>query len=245
MNRLQVMLICFLFFTFSMTAQSNRSVASGYVTFNSKSIMAFKNLRITDKTIVFEVEKTGNVMEFEIEAVESIANNQGEIVYSSKNNVAENNQLTDKKIVSNNEATQNDYSALIYESRSKIFIKDKLMGKEELSAKLRKENPTFADRFKRANNTADAGGIVMAFGIGTFVGGGTANLMGHGIGPAPLVFGIICFSTGLIINLVAADSARQVITDYNISTMNAKPHSYNAKLDFIASGQGIGLKCSF
>ncbi|OYU85431.1 MAG: hypothetical protein CFE24_01730 [Flavobacterium sp. BFFFF2] len=228
-----------------MIAQSNRSVPRGYVTFNSKAIMAFKNLKINDKTIIFEIENTGNEMEFNLEAVESIANSEGEIVYSGKNTSAVINNLTDKKPISNNGNSQTNSTVLIYESRSKIFIKNKLLEKAELSMTLKKQNQAFADRFKRANNTADAGSFVMAFGIGTFIGGGTANLMGHGIGPAPLVFGIICFSTGLVINLVAADSARQVITDYNISTMNTKPHAYKAQLDLIASGQGIGLKCSF
>jgi hypothetical protein len=228
-----------------MTAQSDRSVPSGYVTFNSKAIMAFKNLKIEGKTIIFEIENTGNVMEFNLEAVESIANSAGEIVYSSKNMLAVNNNLTDKKPISNNENSQTNNPILIYQSRSAILFKENKLSMDELYSKLRNQNPNFSNRYKRAYNWVTVGNVLMPVGVLAFAGGAVTNLQGSGIGPAPLIFGIALIASGLTVRLVALDSAKQVITDYNISTMNAKPHAYKAQLDFIASGQGIGLKCSF
>jgi|GEM_PF-2909249 len=245
--------ICFLllllmpFLSFS---QEKKIVKSGYITFNSGSILEFKNLTIDDQKASYFNEVSKTEMSFPLQSVKSIIDGSGTRIYETARIVAEKKAALDKINEKDGAVSEQiKREKLIYKSVSSIYSNGAKLKTEDLELLLKSNTKVF-NKYKKGKSAANLGNILMGGGLGLFIGGGISNLNsanngGGGGSPAILIVGLATGVIGIPVKIGGVRKAREAIDDYNY--LYAKQTSFLDKAEFkvLTGGNGAGVAISF
>ena len=241
-----VLFICLCFSIVSF-CQEKKIIKSGYITFNSNSILEFKSLTIENETVFFINEISKVEMTFPLTSIKKILDWNGEVVYQS---VSKNVKIVEREKDNKSvlvKKTENEL--LVYKSASKIYLNGNRLSNNEIETLLNVE-PSIYEQYEKGKNGALLGNILLGGGIGLFIGGGINNLMlsssqSGGGGPALLIVGLVTGVIGIPVKIGGVKNIKQAITRYNALPKKQVSFLDNAELKIIASSNGVGFQFQF
>lgn len=237
-----------LLFTILSFSQEKKTIKSGYITFNSGSILDFKNLVIDNENAVYFNEVSQTEMKFSLQSVKKIIDGSGLVIYESS-------KVLTKKIENINNIKKNDTiiavdrkEELVYKSVSKILMSDKKISNEKLETLL-KSNTDIYSQYKKGKNGAMLGDILIGGGIGLIIGGGISNLLTSNSGnegsPAILIVGVVTSVVGIPIKIAGVKNVKEAVQNYNFSLRKEVIFFNKSELNVIAGANGIGFQLRF
>ncbi|WP_026703966.1 hypothetical protein [Flavobacterium soli] len=229
-------------------SQDKKTVTSGYITFNSGSMLEFKNLTIENEKAFYYNEVAKTEMSFSLQSIKNIVDGSGITIFEASKIVAKKKDLNDanEKAIS---STEVQTEPLVYKSVSRIFQGDEKLNRENLELLLQTNTNVYA-KYKKGKNEAALGDILIGGGIGLFVGGGLANLNAaknnqEGGSPAILIVGLATSIIGIPIKLGGIKKVKQSIEGYNVLPQNKTVFLENTELKFVANNKGLGFQIDF
>ncbi|WP_162127103.1 hypothetical protein [Flavobacterium phycosphaerae] len=240
-NSIWLLFLCCSVFAFS---QEKKSVKSGYITFNSNSILEFKNLEIAKDSVSYENDVTKSQMKFALGGIKKIVDGSGVTVYESENKAAI-KKLTAKDEEKTVILNKSKEELLEYKSASKIYKNGQLLTGEQVEGLL-KPSPNLYDDYKRGKSGASLGSILIGGGIGLFIGGGLSNLsQTNGGGPALLIVGIVTSVVGIPVRLGGVKKIKEAVKDYNNLPKKQVAFFEKSELKMLISTNGLGFQWHF
>ena len=230
--------------------QEKKIVKSGYITFNSGSILEFKNLTIDDQKATYFNEVSKTEMSFSLQSIKTIIDGSGIKIYETAKIVVEKKESTDKALITDGKISDKiKREELVYKSISRIYSNGEKLKSDDLELLL-KSNTNVFNKYKKGKSEARLGDILMGGGLGLFIGGGLSNLNNakngkEGGSPTILIVGLATSIIGIPIKIGGVRKARRAIEDYNY--LYAKPTGFvdKGELKVVASADGVGFKLSF
>lgn len=246
----KTVVLLFLFVNLFSFSQEKKVIKSGYITFNSNSILEFKNLTIQNGNATYfnEVSKTETT--YSLASVKTIVDGFGAVIYESETKPIV-NKVTIDPVTKNNTAiimNKSDEEKLVYQSASKIYMNNEKVGDEKLEPLL-KTTPFIYEKYKKGKSGASLGSILIGGGIGLFIGGGLSNLSnansGGGGGPALLIIGIATSIVGIPVRLAGVKTIKEAVNSYNSAPKKQVSFLKKSELEVIGNANGIGLHFGF
>ncbi len=242
----KTLVLLFLFVNLFSFSQEKKVIKSGYITFNSNSILEFKNLTIENGNATYfnEVSKTETT--YSLASIKTILDGFGAVVYEADKKPMVNKVTIDPMIKNNTAviANKSEEEKLVYQSASKIYMNSEKVSDEKLETLL-KNTPIIYEKYKKGKSGASLGSILIGGGIGLFIGGGLSNLSnassGGGGGPALLIIGIATSIVGIPVRLAGVKTIKEAIDDYNSAPKKQVSFFQKSELKVIVNGNGIGF----
>lgn len=229
-------------------SQDKKIVKLGYITFNSGSMLEFKNLTIENEKAFYYNEVTKTEMRFSLHSIKKIVDGSGLIIYPDSNIIAEKKEIKDANAALNaNVKVQT--APLVYKSANRIFKGNEKLDQENLESLLQINTSVYV-RYKKGKNEAKLGDILIGGGIGLFIGGGLTNLyraknnIGGG-GPEILIVGLAASVIGVPVKLGGVKKIKQSIEGYNSLPQNRTAFFENTTLNIVANNNGVGFQINF
>ncbi|MBC7440504.1 MAG: hypothetical protein H7250_11050, partial [Flavobacterium sp.] len=97
MNFKKFFLALFLLLSLISFSQEKKIIKSGYITFNSNSILEFKNLTVDAKNVTYFNDYAKTEMSFPLESIKKIVDMNGNVLYFSNNQNVVQKKVEDKK----------------------------------------------------------------------------------------------------------------------------------------------------
>ncbi|QYJ68711.1 hypothetical protein [Flavobacterium litorale] len=231
----------FLLLNLIVFSQEPRTIASGYITFNSDSKMAFKNMVIENENLTFTTTSE-NKISYALKGVKKIVDNYGTVVYLAEKGFDVNKSA---EIVKREKTEQ---EKLVYRSSSKILLNGEKLKKDELE-KLFGIKRTIYWRYKKGKSGATVGSILMGGGLGLLIGGGLSNIGNSNNGregsPTLLVAGIVIGVVGIPIRILGVRNLKKAVKEYNALQVRKVSFLEKAEFNVIANTNGVGLQLQF
>ncbi len=229
-------------------SQEKKIVKLGYITFNSGSILEFKNLTIENEKAFYYNEVAKTEMSFSLHSIKKIVDGSGLLIYQDSKISAEKKEREDANTTLNSNFKV-PTAPLVYKSAYRIFKENKKLNPENLESLLQTNTSVYA-RYKKGRNEAKLGDILIGGGIGLFIGGGLSNLNraknnSGGGGPAVLIVGLATSVIGVPIKLGGVKKIKQSIEGYNGLTQNRTAFFENTALNVFANNNGVGFQINF
>lgn len=240
-------LLCLIFSLISFS-QEKKVVKAGYITFNSNSILEFKNLTIENGNATYFNEVSQTETTYPLTSIKKIMDINGTIVYESKNKIKVKNVTNEQTSRKETVVLKKKSEKLIYKSASKITLNDEILTDDQLATVLKVE-PSIYNQYKKGKNGAMLGSILIGGGIGFFIGSGLSNVSlannGKKGSSAFLIVGLATAVVGIPVRLGGIKNIKKAIEGYN--SMPNKNVSYFDKsaLKVIANANGIGFQLEF
>lgn len=229
-------------------SQDKKIVKSGYITFNSGSMLDFKNLSIENEKAFYYNEVTKTEMSFSLQSVKKIVDGSGLIIYEDSKIISEKKEGNDTNatVVAKVEVQT---EPLVYKSVNRIFQGNEKLSPENLELLLQTNRSVYA-YYKKGKNEAKLGDVLIGGGIGLFIGGGLSNLHrannnSGGGGPAILIVGLATSIIGVPIKLGGIKKVKQSIEGYNRLSQNRTAFFEDTELKFVANNKGVGFQINF
>lgn len=246
--KIKLLLVLAFLLPFLSFSQEKKIVKSGYITFNSGSMLEFKNLTIDSEKAFYYNEVSEKEMSFSLQSVKNIVDGSGVIIYQTSKGVAQKkdpNEIKAKEI----STIEVQKEPLVYKSVNRIFQGDKKLSRENLELLLQ-ANTNVYTKYKKGKNEALLGDILIGGGIGLFVGGGLSNLSAaknnrEGGSPAILIVGLATSIIGIPIKLGGVRKVKQSIEGYNVLSRNNTVFLERAELKAVVSNDGVGFRINF
>lgn len=238
-------IILFVLLSLFSFSQEKKFVKSGYITFNSNSILEFKNLTIENGAATYFNEVSQTETSYPLNSIKKIIDGSGVVVYEPQkmpmvtkvpNEMAKNTVVVSSK---------KEEEKLVYKSSTRIYSKGEKLSNQELEVLL-KPSPEIYDKYKRGKSSASLGSILIGGGIGLFVGGAFINLSStNGGSPALLIVGLAATGVGIPVTLGGTKNIKKAVKEFN--SLPVRPVSYfdKSELKVIANGNGVGFQLQF
>lgn len=137
----KIFILLFLFVNLLSFSQEKKVIKSGYITFNSNSILEFKNLTIENGNITYFNEVSQTQTTCALASIKKIMDSYGKTVYESEKKPTVNKD-TNEPVVKN-DATfivkKTEEEKLVYQSASKIYMNGEKVSDEKLETLLKIE----------------------------------------------------------------------------------------------------------
>ena len=230
-------------------SQEKKMIKSGYITFNSNSMLEFKNLTIENGNATYFNEVSQTQMTFALSSVKKIMDTNGTIVYETERKPAA-NTLAVEQVAKNDVAIlyKKGEEKLVYKSASKIYMNGEKVSDDKLEALL-KVNQELYNQYKKGKSGASLGSILMGGGIGLFIGGGLSNLSnansGGGGSPALLIIGLATTAVGIPVRLGGVKNSKNAISSYNLLPNKQVSCFDKLEMKVFASNGGLGFILQF
>ena len=236
--------LLFLLISAIVFSQEKKVVPSGYITFISNSTFDFKNLTIDGQNVSYFNDVTKAQMKFPLSSVKKIVNNYGTTIYEMPGSKVVKKEFEEENTVKNVPLKKTEEEKLVYRSSNKIMLNDKRTDKESLKLLL-KTDPDVYNTYKRGNNNATLGAILISGGIGLFVGGGISNLTNANNGssgsPALLIAGIVVSGIGIPVRIGGVNKIKEALDYYNEMPSKKVSALERSEFKITAGANGIGL----
>ena len=233
--------LIFLLVSFISFAQQKKTVASGYITFNSGSNFEFKNMVLDGDTVTYFNEITQSPMNFKLNAVKKIVDNTGATIYE-----AGKSSLQKEIVPAIAEKTVIQHDTLVFKSATNIMLNGKTLSDKEAEQLFKQNNDAYALYIKGRKN-ATTGNIFIGGGIGFAAGwtlgalAGNGNLNGAGPG---IALGLVSTIIGIPIKLSGSKQLKLAVWKYNHDN-GLVSYLDNAELKFTAGPGTVGFQVKF
>lgn len=244
----KILTILLLFISLLSFSQEKEVIKSGYITFNSGSILEFKNLTIEGQKISYFNEVSKTQMDFALQSVNSIVDGSGKTVYKAGKTMAGKLGETTKVEMDADVAVEKK-EKLVYKSVSRIYQEGKKLTSDDLE-QLMKSNSNVYNRYKKGKDAAILGDVLMGGGLGLFVGGGLSNLSransGKGGGsPAILVVGLVTGIIGIPVKIGGVKNVKKAVEGYNALYAKRTAYFEKPEVRILAGTNGVGFSVQF
>jgi|694.fasta_scaffold55554_5 hypothetical protein len=128
-------LLCLVFSLISFS-QEKKVVKAGYITFNSNSILEFKNLTIENGNATYFNEVSQTETTYPLTSIKKIMDINGTIVYESENKIKVKNVTNEQTTKKETVVLKKKSEKLIYKSASKITLNDEILTDDQLTTVL-------------------------------------------------------------------------------------------------------------
>ncbi len=246
----KILTFLLLFVSFLSFSQEKRIIKSGYITFNSGSILEFKDLTIDDQKASYFNEISQTEMIFSLQSVKNIIDGSGIKIYETAKDFAtkkENGGKTELDDITVTEEIKKE--ELVYKSISRIYRNGEKLRGDNLELLLQ-SNANVYNKYKKGKSEARLGDILMGGGIGLFIGGGISNLNSANSGkeggsPAILIIGLATSIVGIPVKIGGVKKVKEAVQDYNSLSGNHSTFFDKTELKVLAGPNGIGFALRF
>lgn len=229
-------------------SQEKKTVKSGYITFNSGTLLEFKNLTIDGENVMYLSGDSQQETKVSIKGVRKIVDSSGATIYNSGK---ASNAISGNKVTINEKPValpKTEQEKLVYRSAYKLTMDGKKLTGDEVESLLKPSG--LYDDYKKQRGNATLGDILMGGGIGLFIGGGISNISKAnndegGGSPAILIAGLITTAIGIPVKISATKRIKNVVNHYNSLPANSTGFYDRAELKIIGSSNGVGFQVRF